>query len=344
MNVLLRIPGVRHRISNRIARQKANAVMSASWALSVLHLQAHPMIFDAESRQPEEVLDRQVSQAKYMIAAAVLPFVSADTLRKLWELAWLNQNIDAFQDAGGFSSFSVFEGVIYALSALLACRATVGWMSLDAVKGSFKRTPSDLPQAHGIWVAHNTPASNSLMNEVIACADALLHIQLNANHAFAFGVATSDGFDKAIRRIRRRVPLMSRKDFDEHANAVRGAISKARAEIHKNPEDGLKLFAKLLIKVSERNLEHRFFALLDEDQLRGIEPVEGKRRDRLRTPIVAFTAALAGILAYYAGVPIEFTPYIIGIGGILVNQFAFPKSRERSGLEILDSLRGVQRP
>lgn len=318
--------------------------MASSSALSILQLQAHPVILEAESRQPEEVLDRQVAQLKYMIAAVVLPLIPAEIFPRLWESSLFGRGFSEFQEAGGFSSVTVFGIIISALSALLACRAVLGWLSLGLLDGSFRRTPFDIPQAHGVWVVHNRPASYALMNEVIACADALLHIQLNANHAYAFSVATSDGFDRAIRRIRRRVSLASRKDFDEHANAVRGVIDKARAEIHKNPEDGLKLLAELLLKVSERNLMHRFFALLDDDQLHGVEPVEGRRRDRFRTPIVAFAAVLAGILSYYIGVPIEFTPYIIGVSGIVVSKFVYSEKRERNGLDILDSVRGVQRP
>ncbi len=93
--------------------------------------------------------------------------------------------------------------------------------------------------------------------------------------------------------------------------------------------------------IAERYAEGRVGALLDEEQL--TQSVRAPNWEPLRLAGVAVLTTGAAIGAHQIGVPDALTPYVVGGSGVLTLILLYG-SRVRAGLDILDAVRGVQRP
>ncbi|WP_326605011.1 hypothetical protein [Streptomyces sp. NBC_01800] len=233
--------------------------------------------------------------------------------------------------------------VIATLALIRIVSAEMGRVLSDLP--SYWRTEDHKPKQLQGWAKTAEPRpSNILMSQVILCADAVVNIRMNESYHKALQAADPAKPDLALRLIGRSYAGSHKRQFDEHLSKVRGAIRRAGLEAHKSPEEGLPSLAKLLTKVSERNLLHRHFALLDEDDLLGVEPVEDRNWDNWKVSLASIVVAAVAGAAYYAGVPKELIVYVIGAIGVVAMSVLFPKHRRRDGLEVLDSVRGIQRP
>ncbi|WP_157857853.1 hypothetical protein [Streptomyces durhamensis] len=126
-----------------------------------------------------------------------------------------------------------------------------------------------------------------------------------------------------------------------HAGLVIAALRKAQMQVHVEPERGVQELASLLLKISDRCAEGRFGALLDDAQLVGLDPVRDYEPLRMAAVAVLTTSGVA--TAKLFGVPDALMVYAAGLSAILSLLLVYGRNARR-GLDILDSLRGIQRP
>jgi hypothetical protein len=97
----------------------------------------------------------------------------------------------------------------------------------------------------------------------------------------------------------------------------------------------------MTVLILDRYLDCRFGALLDEDQLTGLEPARNRETLRLTLAAALTTAAAVGIGSLNP--PAAAVPLLIGVAGLLFFSLAYGHRTGRS-LDYLDALRGIQRP
>ncbi|MBR8642751.1 hypothetical protein KEF29_34170 [Streptomyces tuirus] len=134
-----------------------------------------------------------------------------------------------------------------------------------------------------------------------------------------------------------------RRTLQVHARQVVSVLRMATHRIDQSPEDGLRELGLLLLQIAERQAEGRVGALLDEEQLAGIEPVTVRDWERLKLVVLLGICAMSAVGAHALDVPGALLPYAVGGAGLATALLVYG-SRARDGLDIIDSLRGIQRP
>ncbi|WP_217145110.1 hypothetical protein [Streptomyces sp. AC627_RSS907] len=142
----------------------------------------------------------------------------------------------------------------------------------------------------------------------------------------------------AWRTRRGKVRSSQRGEYTEHAAHVVGALRAMASRQDRDPDLGkvLEDTTVMLLKISDRYARARILALLDPEDLEGVEPV--KRREWLRIMFVAVTvigvvsAAIAWKWPEAAVVP------LLSVVALLAGSIAY-KGRVR-GAELLSLLRG----
>lgn len=132
-----------------------------------------------------------------------------------------------------------------------------------------------------------------------------------------------------------------RAGLGQHSKLVVAALQQAERKLDTDRDQALKDIADLMLTISERYVDGRVGALLDESQLSGLEPVANREWMRLLTAIVLTVSSALGIALL--GLPSSAVPYVMGGVGLLCFTAVFGQRSSRT-LDLLDSVRGVQRP
>ncbi|MFC9164415.1 hypothetical protein ACFTZ8_26850 [Streptomyces fungicidicus] len=131
-----------------------------------------------------------------------------------------------------------------------------------------------------------------------------------------------------------------RKAVREHVKLVAAALQKATLRLDERPHSAPREVAALAFLICNRYVGQRWGALLDARQLAGLSPVHDREAIRLAVAVTLSVGAAVGTVAL--GVPATAATWIMG--GVAVLVFTGLLGRGPKGLELLDSLRGIQRP
>ncbi|WP_448319262.1 hypothetical protein [Streptomyces sp. CO7] len=132
-----------------------------------------------------------------------------------------------------------------------------------------------------------------------------------------------------------------KKALKHHVRLVAAALQKATLDLDKNPDAALQEAAALAHQICERVSHNRMGALLDDPQMAGLEPV--RNREWIRLSFAALLTVGVALGSALLGLPATAQPVVIGMVGLLAFTTVYGHQSPR-GLELLDSLRGVQRP
>ncbi len=152
--------------------------------------------------------------------------------------------------------------------------------------------------------------------------------------------------ERALLRLpsdRRLAPYGSprRKALKTHVALVCAALQKARVELDSDPASALSELAEMAGVILKRHADRRYGALLDDSTISGLEPVRSRELLRLLGTVTLVAGAAVGI--GYLNPPTAAVPLLIGSFGLLVVSVIHGPRTHRP-LDLLDSLRGIQRP
>lgn len=132
-----------------------------------------------------------------------------------------------------------------------------------------------------------------------------------------------------------------RKQVRQHARIVAAALQNQLLQIDSVPDVATVELCGIAMRISDSYTRQRWASLLAEGELRGLEPVQDREPVRLAVAAtVTVSAAVAGALL---GIPDSSLPFVVGLVGLI----AFTRllgGPSPKALELLDSVRGIQRP
>ncbi|WP_369196805.1 hypothetical protein [Streptomyces djakartensis] len=119
------------------------------------------------------------------------------------------------------------------------------------------------------------------------------------------------------------------------------ALRISESKLDKDPKLACGELAGLLMEIGNRYAEGKLGELLPPAATANLSPV----RNWEATKIVATATVLCGVTvaAILSGVPDTALTYIIGASGVVIATLIYGP-RARSAFDILDSVRGIQRP
>ncbi|MCT4356292.1 hypothetical protein M5362_24495 [Streptomyces sp. Je 1-79] len=181
---------------------------------------------------------------------------------------------------------------------------------------------------------------------VLACADAYGasgEKKLYALHRVGVEVGTVAHEVTVARRAWGSVPNGSDRHrlLKEHAGLVVAALFAAESRIDHDPDQAVKDLARMLVRIADRYAAGRLGALLDEEQLAGLTPIAD--REPLRLAVTAVVVAGIGVGVALLDLPGVAETYLIGGAGAAVVAILYGRRAHR-GLDVLDAVRGIQRP
>ncbi|MDH6434743.1 hypothetical protein M2158_003220 [Streptomyces sp. SAI-144] len=140
---------------------------------------------------------------------------------------------------------------------------------------------------------------------------------------------------KKARPARVKTLRYQRNELKDHAGRVVAALRAQAARVDADPENGLRELGKMLIRVGDRLAEGRVGALLDEEELEGLEPV--RDREVLRTVTAALLVAAAAVGVAALQLPAEVAAPLTTLTGIVVLVTLY---RKAGGAETVSLLLG----
>ncbi|MFD0057499.1 hypothetical protein ACFVHR_27680 [Streptomyces sp. NPDC127168] len=127
----------------------------------------------------------------------------------------------------------------------------------------------------------------------------------------------------------------------QHHNKVVGALHSAEKKLEENPDSGARELAKMLLEIANQYAEGKVGNLLPSTDLSNVIPARDRRP--LKLIFTASTVCAVTVGSVLLGVPDAAIASIVGLSGVVVISLTQGASM-RDGLEILDSVRGIQRP
>ncbi|MFC8350027.1 hypothetical protein [Streptomyces sp. NPDC057280] len=159
--------------------------------------------------------------------------------------------------------------------------------------------------------------------------------------ALAGAVRVTSRTVNRMHRTSQRLPVRShrRRQLKHHAGLVVAALRQAEARIDVEGAAAIPELARLLMKIADRYVQGHLGALLDDEELTGLEAV----RDWEALRIAAFVVITVGSAATVSqiGLSESTRDYAIGACGILASVLFFGP-RARRGLDLLSQIRGGQ--
>lgn len=132
------------------------------------------------------------------------------------------------------------------------------------------------------------------------------------------------------------------RGLSEHARKVVAVLRQAESRLDEgDADDALRDIAQLVLTSMDRYATGSIGALLDASTLAGVTAVPDRGRYR-PVAAVAVVAAL-GVVLSLLDVPATVTTYVISAVGIIALSWA-QRGSAGGGLDLLDSVRGMQRP
>ncbi|MFC9113374.1 hypothetical protein ACFTWN_08545 [Streptomyces sp. NPDC057092] len=139
------------------------------------------------------------------------------------------------------------------------------------------------------------------------------------------------------------VPIRSHRKsvLKEHHARVVAAIQKVEAKVDVDVVGGSRELAEILLHVANRYADGKVGELLPAEVLDDVHPV----RNWEPVKMIATAVLLGGltVAAVLMKIPEAALTPVVGVAGILAVSLVYGRNA-RSGLDILDSVRGIQRP
>ncbi|MER6138491.1 hypothetical protein ABT174_00315 [Streptomyces sparsogenes] len=159
-----------------------------------------------------------------------------------------------------------------------------------------------------------------------------------ADSVTAFSRTVAKGY-----RLRGGVSRLShrRQPLKHHARLTIAALRAAESRLDTETDQALQDLATLAVKVADQYVAGRLGALLDENELTGLEPVSEHELLRMGLAVVLIAAAAVGVAVL--NLPAAAQTPLLGVSGVIILAVVF-KRNYRAGLDILDSVRAIQRP
>ncbi|MET7809765.1 hypothetical protein ABZT26_02760 [Streptomyces sp. NPDC005395] len=143
----------------------------------------------------------------------------------------------------------------------------------------------------------------------------------------------------------RTVPFRSkRRDrLREHHFKVIAAIEEKEAAIDVDARTALPDLAETLMKIANAYSSGKIGQLLPDADLAHVTPFEPPKREHFKMVAVAVLLGGCGVLVAFLDLPDTATTSLIGALGIAIASMVYGR-RAREAMDLLDSLRGIQRP
>ncbi|MEU9157952.1 hypothetical protein AB0D59_47380 [Streptomyces sp. NPDC048417] len=126
----------------------------------------------------------------------------------------------------------------------------------------------------------------------------------------------------------------------DHAALVAAAVHRASLQIDVSPEAAFTELGNMAMRICEAYVDCRWGRLLEESELTGLVPE--RSREPLRLAIAGCLTIAIGVAGAFLGVPDGALPMLFGLVGLI--SFTLLMGRTPRSLELLDAMRGVQRP
>lgn len=137
---------------------------------------------------------------------------------------------------------------------------------------------------------------------------------------------------------RRRSPRS--KAIQHHVGLVAAALRKASVQVDVDPERAVTELGDMAMRICNGYVQRSWGNLLEESELAGLEPLRDREQLRLAVAgALTFATVLAG---GFLGLPGMALTVLVGLVGTL--SFRGLLGRTPRAMEMLDSLRGIQRP
>ncbi|MEH0402862.1 hypothetical protein ACFY7V_03485 [[Kitasatospora] papulosa] len=134
---------------------------------------------------------------------------------------------------------------------------------------------------------------------------------------------------------------LRRRALSEHVALVAAALQREMDGIDANPSRNAANLGELAAHICERYSHGRWGALLDPPLLTGLTPVANRELQRVVVLVAVIVAA--GCICGFLDVPGTAATILTGGIGVLVARITFGPNFANS-LNLLDSMRGIQRP
>ncbi|KES02960.1 hypothetical protein BU52_33110 [Streptomyces toyocaensis] len=134
-----------------------------------------------------------------------------------------------------------------------------------------------------------------------------------------------------------------RRRLRKHHLKVVAALQEKEAAIDVDVRAALPDLAETLTKVANAHSEGRIGQLLPASEVDHVPPVEHVKREHIRMVAVAVLLGGFGVLVAFLDLPDTATTSLIGAIGITAASVVYGL-KARQGMDILDSVRGIQRP
>ncbi|MET7575176.1 hypothetical protein ABZT04_42980 [Streptomyces sp. NPDC005492] len=218
---------------------------------------------------------------------------------------------------------------------------------LAAVLVAFFRSAGAPPSTRTKWIdgaARQLLPVVVIKRAVYRCTDTYSHGARRADsaRALAGAVRITSRTVNRMHRTSQRLPVRShrRRQLKHHAGLVVAALRQAEARIDVEGAAAIPELARLLMKIADRYVQGHLGALLDDEELTGLEAV----RDWEALRIAAFVVITVGSAATVSqiGLPESTRAYAISACGVLAAVLVYGQQRARRGLDLLSQIRGGQ--
>ncbi|MFD3843536.1 hypothetical protein ACFWWC_46170 [Streptomyces sp. NPDC058642] len=132
-----------------------------------------------------------------------------------------------------------------------------------------------------------------------------------------------------------------RRLLREHHGVIVSALRAAESNLDKDSDTGSKKLAEILMEIGNRYAQGKVGELLPESETANLQPA--RNWEVAKMAAIAVNLCAVTFIALLLKVPDAALTPVIGASGILTAILLYGR-RARSAFEILDSVRGIQRP
>lgn len=165
----------------------------------------------------------------------------------------------------------------------------------------------------------------------------LRHLTESLHSVYAGILRTSDIHEAVYRRSRRRGRLR-----DHHLKVI-AALQEKEMAIDVDVHAALPDLAEALTRIVNAYSEGRIGQLLPVSEIDHLAPAEIAKGEHIKMVVVAVLLGGCGILVSFLDLPDTATTSLIGAIGITIASMVYGR-KARQAMDVLDSVRGIQRP
>ncbi|MGW4149288.1 hypothetical protein [Streptomyces albogriseolus] len=134
-----------------------------------------------------------------------------------------------------------------------------------------------------------------------------------------------------------------KEQLREHHRKVIAALQEKEAALYVDVRAALPDLAEMLVRIANAHSDGRIGQLLPASEIAHLTPVEVAKREHFKMVAVAVLLGGGGVLVAFLDLPTTATTSLIGAIGITIVSMVYGH-QARKGLELSDSVRGIQRP